>query len=403
MHDLVPFAVVLLLLGLALLVAVGSSRVAALTRIPAPAIFLLAAAAASDLAPDLGKLSIKADQRIVTVALIVILFEGGMHIGWRRMRRAAVPVVWVGVLGTVVTAAAMALSAHWMFGFAWRPALLIGTALAPTDPAVVFSVLGRKEIAGRSGTLLEGESGANDPVGIALMVSLLGASGSSWSAFGSGLGHFVLQLGVGAAFGVAGGWALPRLMRLVRLPNDALYPLQALAFAVVIYGAAAASHGSGFLAVFLVGILAGDEHLPNKRDVVRFAAGLAGLAEIVAFVVLGLSISLSTVFGGYRAGTALGLAAVLVLVARPVFVGLVLVPVRLPRGERLFVLWAGLKGAVPILLGTYVLGEGVHRASEIYDIVFVVVLVSVVVQGGLVPFFAQRFGVPMRAIDRDEP
>jgi len=396
MHDLVPFAVVLLLAGSALLVAVGSSRVAALTRIPAPALFLLAAAVASELSPRLGELSIKADQRIVTVALVVILFEGGMHIGWRRMRVAAAPVIWLGVMGTVVTAATMAACAHWLFGFGWRAALLIGTALAPTDPAVVFSVLGRKEIAGRSGTLLEGESGANDPVGIALMVSLLAVSGSGWSAFGDGVGHFALQLGVGGAFGLAGGWLLPHFTRLVRLPNEALYPLQALAFAVLLYGGAAACQGSGFLAVFVAGIFVGDAEIPHKRDVERFAAGLAGLAEIVAFIVLGLSISLDSVFSGSRAWTALGLAALLILVIRPVFVGFVLAPVQLPRGERLFVLWAGLKGAVPILLGTYVLSENVHRAGEIYDIVFVVVFVSVVVQGGLVPAFARWLKVPMR-------
>jgi cell volume regulation protein A len=172
--------------------------------------------------------------------------------------------------------------------------------------------------------------------------------------------------------------------------------LQALAFAVLLYGAAAACQGSGFLAVFVAGVFVGDAEIPHKRDVERFTSGLASLAEIVAFIVLGLSISLGSVFSGTRAWTALGLAALLILVVRPVFVGLVLVPVNLPRGERIFVLWAGLKGAVPILLGTYVLSEDVPRAGEIYDIVFVVVLVSVVVQGGLVPAFARWLQVPMR-------
>jgi len=412
-HDIVPFAVTTLLLALALLVAVGSNRLAERIHVPTPALFLIAAAVASDLVPRLGDLSIVVDQRIVTIALAIILFDGGMHIGWTRMRTAAGGVIWLGVAGTVVTAGALALAAHWLFGFDWRLALLIGAALAPTDPAVVFSVLGRREIAGRSGTLLEGESGANDPVGIALLVSLLGATGSGWTAVGSGLGHFALQLAVGGAVGAVGGWLLLQVMRRVPLPNEALYPVQTIAVALLLYGGATAIEGSGFLAVFVAGILVGDARAPYKREIERFAGALASIAEIVAFVVLGLSVDLSSVFTGDRVWTALGLAALLMLVVRPLLVGLVLLPIRLERGERWFVLLAGLKGAVPILLGTYVLVEGVHRAREIYDIVFVVVLLSVVLQGGLVPTLARLLKVPMHVTEpepwalgmrfRDEP
>jgi potassium/hydrogen antiporter len=401
-HDLVPFAVILLLVALTLLGAVGSSGIAERIRVPAPALFLLAAAVAAQLSDRLGQLSIVVDQRIVTIALVVILFDGGMRIGWSRMRTAAGAVLWLGVPGTIVTAAAMALGAHLIFGFDWRAALLIGAALAPTDPAVVFSVLGRREITGRSGTLLEGESGANDPVGIALMVCLLGAGGSGWPALGSGVGHFALQLAVGGVIGVAGGWALLHLMRRLPLPSAGLYPVQTIAFALLLYGGATALQGSGFLAVFLAGILVGDARAPYKREIERFAGALAVLAEIVAFSVLGLSVDLSSVFAGHRFWTALGLAALLMAVVRPLLVGLVLWPVQLRRGERLFVLASGLKGAVPILLGTYVLVEGTHRAGEIYDIIFVVVLVSVIVQGGLVPTLARLLRVPMR-VSEPEP
>jgi cell volume regulation protein A len=395
-HDLAPFALALLLAGLAVVGAVAAQWLAGVTRLPAPALFLAAAALAAQVAPRLGSLSIVADQRIVTVALVIILFDGGLHIGWRRMRRTVGAVVWLGIAGTVVTAGALALVAHLCFGFVWRPALLIGAALAPTDPAVVFSVLGRREIVGRSGTLLEGESGANDPVGIALMVSLLGTHGAGWSSFGAGLGHFALQLAVGTAAGVAGGWLLLQLMERLPLPNAALRPVLAFAGAVVLYGAATVADGSGFLAVFVAGILLGDVAGPVGRDVKPFAGALAGLAEIVAFVVLGLSVDLSSFAHGTRMWTALGLAALLMFAIRPLLVGPLLLPVRLRAGERLFVLFAGLKGAVPILLGTYVLVDGGPRAGEIYDIVFVVVLVSVVVQGSLVPMVARALGVPMR-------
>ncbi len=145
--------------------------------------------------------------------------------------------------------AALAALAHGLFGLDWRAALLLGTALAPTDPAVVFSVLGRREVTGRSGTILEGESGANDPVGIALLASLLTAGqAAGLAAAGSVAGQFLLQLAVGAAVGAAGGALLVRFMRHVPLPSEGLYPLRVLASALVIYGAAAVAHGSGFLA-----------------------------------------------------------------------------------------------------------------------------------------------------------
>jgi cell volume regulation protein A len=290
----------------------------------------------------------------------------------------------------------VAAGAHWLFGFGWRPSLLLGAALAPTDPAVVFSVLGRREIGGRTGVLLEAESGANDPVGIALMVSLLGATGTGWSAFGSGIGSFALEMVVGAAVGAVGGWLMIRAMRRVPLPSEALYPLEAAAFALLLYGGATALHGSGFLAVFLAGIMLGDARVPFKDEVERFAGALSSLAEIVAFIVLGLSIHLTSIFRGGLLWTALGLAALLMLVVRPLLVGLLLLPVDLRVRERTFVVLAGLKGAVPILLGTYVLSEGVPDARQIYDIVFVIVFVSVVVQGGLVPTLARVLRVPMR-------
>jgi potassium/hydrogen antiporter len=189
MSDVEHFALIMLVVAVAITAAVLSNRISERIRVPAPAIFLLAAAVASDVVPTLGEVSVTTVQRVVTVALAVILFDGGMHIGWRRFREAAGPVIWVGVAGTFVTAAALAALAHILFGLEWRAALLLGTALAPTDPAVVFSVLGRREVAGRSGTILEGESGANDPVGIALMASLLTVGQTS---------------GVGAVGGVAG-------------------------------------------------------------------------------------------------------------------------------------------------------------------------------------------------------
>jgi potassium/hydrogen antiporter len=400
MSDVEHFALIVLAVAVAITAAVLSNRISERIRVPAPAIFLLAAAVASDLIPALGRVSVTTVQRVVTVALAVILFDGGMHIGWRRFRQAAGAVVWVGVAGTFVTAAALAALAHALFGLEWWAALLLGTALAPTDPAVVFSVLGRREVAGRSGTILEGESGANDPVGIALLASLLTAGQTlDLDAAGGIAGVFLAQLAVGAVVGVAGGRLLVGFMRRLPLPSEGLYPLRVLASALVIYGAATVAHGSGFLAVFVAGILVGDARAPYKGEIERFHAALASLAEIVAFMVLGLTVGLHTLPDGGAWGIGLTLALLLTFVVRPLLVGLLLLPVRLAWGERLFVLWAGLKGAVPILLGSFLLTAGVPDATRLYGVIFVVVAFSVLVQGGLVPAVARRLGVPMRAVE----
>ncbi len=400
MSDVAGFGLALAVVSMAGLLAVLSNRVSERIRIPAPAIFLIAAAVASDLIPALGRVPVLTVQRVVTVMLILLLFDGGMHIGRRRFRSAAGAVLWVGVIGTLVTTLGVAVLAHLVFGFNLLASLLLGVALAPTDPAVVFSVLGRREVAGRSGTVLEGESGVNDPVGIAAMAALLTAGTTGGlPALGAGAGEFALEMVVGGAVGLIGGYALSVAMCKLPLPSGALYPLRTLLAAGAIYGLATVVHGSGFLAVFVAGIVVGDIRAPYKADIERFHSSLASLAEIIAFTILGLTVSLTDLAHSNAWLIGLGLAALLALLVRPVLVGLLLLPIRLSRGERLFVMWSGLKGAVPILLGTYILSAGVPDAERLYQVVVVVVAFSVIIQGGLVPTVAHYAGVPMRVVE----
>jgi potassium/hydrogen antiporter len=188
-------------------------------------------------------------------------------------------------------------------------------------------------------------------------------------------------------------------MRRVPLPSEGLYAIRVLASVLVIYGAATIAHGSGFLAVFVAGIVIGDERAPYKREIKRFHSSLASLAEIVAFILLGLTVRLRDLPDGHAWAIGLGLAALLAFVIRPLFVGLLMLPIRLTRGERGFVLWTGLKGAVPILLGTYIVQSGISGSSRAYEIIFVVVAFSVVIQGGFVPALANRLRVPLRVIE----
>jgi cell volume regulation protein A len=397
-----PFALAVLITALVGIAAVLSNRLGAWLPVPTPALFLVGAAVASDVWPELGTVPISAVEHVATVALAIILFDGGMQIGWKRFRSAAGAIVWIGVAGTLVTAAALAAAAHLLFGLDWRIALLLGTALAPTDPAVVFSVLGNREISGRSGVLLQGESGANDPVGIALLIALLGTTTFDTQAVVHATGEFGLQMLVGVAVGVAGGLGLLWFMRRVPLPAAGLYSLRVLMCALAIYGAATLGHGSGFLAVLVAGIVIGDQRAPYKADIARFHSALANLAEIVVFVMLGLTIQLTGPDGISQGGAwliGLVLAVLLTLVIRPLLVGALLWKVTLTRGERGFVLWTGLKGAVPILLGTFIVHAGITDSHRAYEIIFIVVAFSVIVQGGLVPALARRLGVPLRTVD----
>jgi cell volume regulation protein A len=395
MSELVSFGATVLVVAGGFSLALLTSRLSERYYVPGPAVFLVAAAVASDVFPRLGhELTSRQVERVVTVALILILFDGGMHVGLRRFRVAAWPIVSLGLVGTFLTAGGVALAARGLLGFSWTTAALLGAALAPTDPAAVFSVLGKREIAGRSSTILEGESGANDPVGIALMLALIAYVGSGKTSATHATVEFVLSLVVGCAVGIAGGMALRWLVRSVRMPVESLEPLRTLAVVGVIYGLAAVLHGSGFLAVFAAGILVGDLPAQAEVGVDRFHASLASLAEVVAFVALGLSVHLSALGWDWARGIAL--AAVLVFVVRPLVVGPLLLPIRLSRAERVFVIWGGLKGAVPILLGTLVLVGHVHEARRIYGLVFVVVTFSILAQGTTLPWLAARSGLTAR-------
>jgi cell volume regulation protein A len=383
MHELTVFGTIVLVTAGGFTAALLASRV----PVPGPGIFLVTAALAAWIWPGLGVLSVRSVERIGVVALIVILFDGGMQVGLSRFRAAVVPTLSLGFVGTFATAGVLTGAAHWLLGFSWTASGLLGAALAPTDPAVMFSVLRHRHIEGRTGTILEAESGVNDPVGISLMIGLLELARDADASFWIVVREFALQMAVGAAVGICAGLLLVRVLRFITLPSDHLYPLRALAAGGVIYGIAAVAHGSGFLAVFVAGIVFGDAEVPHKRSIVRFQTSLASLAEIAVFSALGLIVHVGDLGSGRLWRDAAALAAILALVARPLVLAPLLVPGRLRWGERVFVMWGGLKGAVPILLATLVLLDGVDEARRIFDVVFLVVAFSVVVQGTSIRWF----------------
>src|SRR5919109_4265945 len=226
MVEITDFAGLVLIVTVGFALAVLSTKLTERVSVPAPAIFLLAAAVLSDLWPRAyEEVPILTVERIAVVALVVILFNGGMDIGWRRFRSAAGPILSLGVFGTFATAAIVAAFAHYALGFDWTLAGIVGAALAPTDPAVMFSVLGRREIAGRSGTALEGEAGVNDPAGIALMLGMVELATHDDASFWVVGREFAVEMSVGLVLGLLGALVLVPLLRRLRLPSEGLYPV----------------------------------------------------------------------------------------------------------------------------------------------------------------------------------
>ena len=381
-------AVVVLVAAAAAAVLLACAQVARRLPLPSAALFLIAAAAASNLLPGVrGSVPVDAVVQLAVVALVLILFDGGLKVGWHRFRTALLPAVLLGLAGTAGTAGAVCLLSHFLLGFGWALAGLVGAALAPTDPAVMFSALRGRPARGRVETALEAESGLNDPVAIALVVGVLAYTrGGSLTTIGR---EFALQLLVGAAVGAAVGVALPWLLRHAAFPSEGLFGIAALVAAMLAYGLAAVADGSGFLAVFVAGVLVGAERTPRKAEVDRFVEALASFAEMAVFAALGLTIDLRTLGDRLIWLDGLVLALLLTLVARPLVVVPLTAPLGFRRAERLFLAWAGMKGAVPILLAAVAALSG-FESERMYGIVFVVVLFSVVVQGASVRLLVRK-------------
>lgn len=372
--------------------AIVASRIARLLRIPAPAVFLLAGVAvAAGYAPAHDAATFERIATLGSFALIFILFEGGFsNGGWLRTGPSVRPILALGVLGTLATTAALTAVCHELVGLSMPLSVLIAVALAPTDPAAVFSVLGEQDVDGPSDIILEGESGANDPVGISLMVGAI-AYYTSGGSIGSVAVDFLVQLVVGVAVGVVFGLLLGAVLQRVRLGADTLHVLAATAGAFLAFAVATQLHGSGFLAVFVAGLVFGRRPVRAQGATEGFLGVLAALSEMTMFAALGLTVVFDDI--GAAVPRALVLFALLTFVIRPVVCAVALVPERLTRPERVFVAWGGLKGAVPILLASFPILEGMDGARTVYDTVFVVVVASVLVQGSSLPWLARRSGL----------
>jgi cell volume regulation protein A len=325
---------------------------------------------------------------IGTVALVLILFEGGLSAGWSALRPVLRPAVLLAVIATVLTAGIIGAAASGLFDFSMLQGLLLGATLAATDGAAVFALLRDVRLPVRLRRTLEGESGLNDPVALLLVLVTIDLITKPHYGALSVIAFLGRELALGVVVGVVGGAVAARVAaRAGQLPNG-LMLVGSLGIAALAYGVAATLGGSGFLAVYLVGLALGDAPLPAREPTVAFHRGLAMVAEIGMFFALGLLVFPSQF--GPIAVKALLLALIIALVARPLAVMLATVRQGFAPAERIVLAWGGLRGAVPVILATFAVIEGVPRSIEMLNIVFFAVLVSATLQGLTIHHLAAR-------------
>lgn len=390
-----PNATALLLTAAGLLVATGVlvSRTSGRLGVPAALLFLGVGMVAGS--EGLGRIAFEdygLTFRLGTVALVLILFDGGLNTPWSSVRRAFAPAAVLATAGVLGTAALAALAAWWL-GLPPPLALLFGAVVSSTDAASVFSVLrgGGVELRRRVGTVLELESGLNDPMAVILTLTFTGLSVSGEAAGWRVAGEAVLQLAVGLGGGVALGRLGRAAMTRARLSVAGLYPVLTLALALLAYGLPTLLWGSGFLAVYAAAVVMGNGPLPYLTGLRRVHDALAWFSQVAMFLLLGLLAFPSRLLD--QAATGVALALLLVFVARPLVVAACLVPFGFSLREVLFIGWVGLRGAVPIILATFPVLAGVAGSSGVFDLVFFVVVVSTALQGSTARWLARRLGL----------
>ncbi len=373
-----------------ILIGVLASKVSARLGIPAVLLFLgIGMLAGSDGLGGIHFDDFASAQSVGIVALAFILFAGGLSTSWTGVRPVLGPGIALATVGVLVTALVAGGIAIWALGLSPVGGLLLGAIISSTDAAAVFSVLRSRNVSLRDeiGPLLELESGSNDPMAVFLTVACLELLTDPSVSVASLLPLFVQQMAIGAAAGYLLAHGTVTAINRLRLEYEGLYPVVTLAVVMLTYGITALLGGSGFLAVYVAGMVMGHRDFLHKKSLMRFHDAIAWLAQISMFLVLGLLVFPSQLPA--VAGPALLVAGALVLIARPLAVFVALAPTRLGMRARAMVSWVGLRGAVPIVLATFPLAAGVDEAETIFDAVFFIVLTSVLVQGTTISLTAR--------------
>ncbi|WP_408635541.1 potassium/proton antiporter [Phytohabitans suffuscus] len=370
----------LLMGAIVVLVAVGAVRLSTRLGLPSLLVYLAIGVALGESGLGIDFEDVELTRVLGFCALIVIIAEGGLTARWGQLRPVLGVSTTLATLGVLASSAVVGIAVYLVLDLDWRLALLYGAVLSSTDAAAVFATLRRLRLPPRLVATLEAESGMNDAPAVLLVLLLsmnpVGGGHPWWYevlvvayelAAGGAIGYLV---------GVGGRWGLRR----AALPSAGLYPIAAVGLTVLAYAAGAVAHASGFLAVYVAGVVLGNARLPHRQAILGFADGLAWLAQIGLFVLLGLLASPARLGDALVPAIVTGLA--LVLLARPLSVLLSATPFRIGARDQAFLSWAGLRGAVPIVLATVPLSAGVEGATQLFDVVFVLVVIFTLVQGG---------------------
>jgi cell volume regulation protein A len=390
----------ILLGSLLVLAGILSSLVATRFGAPLLLVFLIVGMLAGEGGPGGLKFDdVQATYLVGSMALALILFDGGLRTRFATVRSVLAPAVILATFGVLLTAALTAPVAKYLLGMSWIESLLVGAVVASTDAAAVFFLIHARglRLRPRVGATLEVESGSNDPFAVLLtilLVEFLAVGGGSWEHV---FFELVQQALLGTIIGVLGGRAIVFVLNRLSLPQGLHAPFVAIG-ALVIFGLAAALHASGFLAVYLAGLVVGNRPARAHSTVVAFLDAVTWLAQIVMFVLLGLLVWPARLLESI--GPALAIALVLMVVARPIAVFVCLAPFRFSLREKAFISWVGLRGAVGIFLASIPLLVGLPGAHLYFDIAFVVVLTSLLIQGWSIAWAARRLHI---ALPRHDP
>jgi cell volume regulation protein A len=385
----------LILVAAALLAAgIGASLLASRIRLPGLLLFLaLGMAIGSD---GLGWIAFddyELARTIGVVALALILFEGGLSAGFHEIRPVLRPSLLLAILGTLGTAVICGFAAAWLFDLSTLEGMLLGAIISSTDGAAIFALLRESTLRRKLARTLEGEAGFNDPVAVLLVIGFIEWIDQPDYGVLDMVFLFVREMGIGAVVGLAIGWLALHALRNAKLASPGLYPVATLSTAGLAFGGAATLHGSGFLAAYLAGLMLGSARIPAKQTVTVFHQGLAWVAQIAMFLALGLLVFPSELDDVWLEGTALAL--LLVFIARPLPAALATAFERFSARERLVLGWAGLRGAVPVVLATFAVIEDIPhgQSREFFNIVFFAVVISTLLQGTTVEWLARKLGV----------
>jgi potassium/hydrogen antiporter len=384
-HD----ARLILVVGVLLAAAIAASLLASRLRFPALILFLgIGMLIGSDGFGWIDFADYQLARLIGTCALVLILFEGGLSAGWREIRPVLRPALLLAVGATIMTALIVGLVANWLFEFSLLEAFLLGAILSGTDGAAIFALLRGVALPSRLARTLEGEAGFNDPIAVLLVLGTIELIVSPGYGFWNALWFLTRELGVGLLAGLAVAWLARVSIRCAGSVPTSLALVGTLATAAIAYGSAGALNGSGFLAVYVAGLVVGDIELKDRPAVRAFHEGLASVAEIGMFLALGLLVFPSQL--GSVAAKGLVLAVIVMLIARPIAVALATIGQDFTRLERALLGWAGLRGAIPVILATIPVIEHVPRSLQFFNIVFFAVLLSATVQGVTIGPLASR-------------